>query len=129
VPLPSWPYWLVSGITYLSFVGMIGAVLVGAWDFGLVCSVTCIVGSVARMMLRSVQVKRSLHLPRPPALSPLYRRILVVSSVACAVMILALLLGQYVLAMLVGAPAVICLIALVSVRSRQERRLLEEALQ
>lgn len=36
VPLPSWPYWLVSGITYLAFVGVIAALVTRAWAFGMV---------------------------------------------------------------------------------------------
>lgn len=78
--------------------------------------------------MRVVQIKRSLHLPPQPALSPLHRSILVGSLVGYAVMFLAILFGQYVLALVVGVPAAISLTAVTRGRRRQGRRLLEDAL-
>jgi len=60
-------------------------------------------------------------------LSPLHRRIVVVTWVAFAVGVLALLLEQYVLALVVGVPAAVSLIALAWLTIRRCRRLLEEA--
>jgi len=102
VPLPLWPYWLASGIGYLAFLGMIAALLLRARDVGVLCAVTFILSTLARIVLRSAQIHRSLHLPRRPAPSPPYRRIEVGSLVGYAVMILAILLGQNVLALVVG---------------------------
>ena len=128
VPLPTRPYWLATGIAYLCFVGLIGSLFARAWTVGLVCCIIGFVSMITRMVLRAKQVKRSLDLPRPPALSPLFRRVLMVIQVAFGVMVLALLLGQYWLAAVAGIPAVISLTVLVGVRQRQVRPLLEEAL-
>jgi hypothetical protein len=128
VPLPSWPYWLVSSIAYLAFVGVIAAIFARAWALGVVCAVISFVGQFARIVMRGVHIKRSLHLPPQPALSPLHRSILAGSLVAYAVMFLAILLGQFVLALVVGVPAAISLTAVTRGRRRQGRRLLEDAL-
>lgn len=128
VPFPSWPYWLLSGIAYLAFILMIGALFSGARNLGIVCGIAFFVAQIAAIVLRGIQVKRSLHLPRLPAMSSLRRRTMVLSWLAYAVGTVALLLGQYVVALVVGAPAAVSLIALGMVRQRQGRRVLEDAL-
>jgi hypothetical protein len=126
--LPSWLYWMLSGIGHLAFIGMITALFSGARDFGIVCGIISLVAQIAAIVLRSNQIKRSLHLTRPPAWSPLHRKVLVASRVAYAVMVLAFFLQQYVLALAVGVPALVSMMALARVRLRQGRTVLEEAL-
>jgi hypothetical protein len=128
VPLPSWPYWLVSGITYLAVVGVIAALIASASALGVVCAIIAFVGLNAQILMRAVQIKRSLDLPPQPPLSPLHSNILAGSLVGYAVAFFAILLEQYVLALVVGVPAVISLIVLTRDRRRLGRRVLEDAL-
>ena len=128
VPLPSWPYWLVSGITYLAVVGVIAALVAQASGLGVVCAIIAFVGLNAQILMRAVQIKQLLDLPPQSPLSPLHSTILAGSLVGYAVAFLAILLEQYVLALVVGVPAVISLIAVTRGRRRQGRRVVEEAL-
>jgi hypothetical protein len=128
LPSPSWPFWLLSGIAYLAFILTIGALFSGARNFGIACGVTFFVTQIAAMLLRGIQVKKSLHLPRLPGLPPRRRKLMLVVWLAYAVGTIALLLGQYVVALVVGAPAAVSLIALGRDRQRQGRRMLEDAL-
>jgi hypothetical protein len=84
VPLPSWPYWVLFGIAYTAFAGMIGTMFVGALEIALVCAVVGLVTMVAQVVIRSIQVNRALQLPRPPAPSPRHRRARIVGYAALA---------------------------------------------
>ena len=128
VPLPSWPYWLVSGITYLAVVGVIASLIASASTLGVVCAIIAFVGLNTQILMRAVQIKRSLDLPPQPPLSPLHSNILAGSLVGYAVAFFAILLEQYMLALFVGAPAVISLIVVTRDRRRLGRRVLEDAL-
>jgi hypothetical protein len=118
----------VSGIAYLAVVGVIAALVAQASALGVVCAIIAFVGLNAQILMRAVQIKGSLDLPPQPPLSPLYSSILAGSLVGYAVAFLAILLEQYVLALVVGVPAVISLIAVTRGRRRQGLRVLEEAL-
>lgn len=128
VPLPSWPYWVLFGVAYIAFAGMIGALFVGALEVALVCAVVGFVTLVAQIMIRSIQVKRALQLPRPPAPSPRYRRVRIGGYAALALSLLALNVGYNRL----GAAAVVLsmafLFVLVEVRRRQTARFLLDVL-
>jgi hypothetical protein len=81
VPLPSWPYWLASGIAYLAVVGVIAALVAQASALGVVCAIVAFVGLNAQIVMRAVQIKGSLDLPPQPPLSPLHSSILAGSLV------------------------------------------------
>lgn len=127
VPLPSWRYWLVSEVAYLTFLMAVAALLLGARGFGVVCAVISLGSQLARMVMRAGHIGRSLHLPRPP-LSSLDRKVLAGSVVAYALMFVAIGLGQHLLALLVGAPAAIALHVWARDKRRKNRRVLQDAL-
>jgi hypothetical protein len=87
----------------------------------------CFVGLNAQIVMCAVQIKGSFDLPPQPPLSQLQSSILAGSLMGYVVAFLAILLGQYVLALVVGVPAIISLIAVTRGRRRLGRRLLEDA--
>lgn len=129
VPLPSWPYWLLFGIAYIAFVGMIGALFVGAPGVALVCAVVGLVTMLVQVMIRSTQVNRALQLPRPPAPSPLYRKARIGGCVALALSLLAPLVGYPRLGLVAGLLAAASLYILAEVRRRQSARFLLDVLE
>lgn len=128
VPLPSRPYWLLFGIAYIAFVGMIGALFVGALGVALVCAVVGLVTLVAQVTIRSMQVNRALQLPRPPAPSPLYRKARIGGYAALALSLLALLPGYTMLGFVAVVLSAASVYVLAEVRRRQAARFLLDVL-
>ena len=122
VPLPSWPYWVLFGIAYIAFVGMIGGLFVGALGVALVCAVVGLVTMLAQVVVRSMQVNRALQLPRPPAPSPLYRKARIGGYAVLALSLLAHLLGYTTLGFVAVVLSAVSLCILIEVRRRKAAR-------
>ena len=118
---------MLFSVAYITFAGMIGALFVGALEVALVCAVVGLVTLVAQMMIRSIQVKRALQLPRHPHPRRVPkgpdRRL-----AALALSLLALNVGYNRLGTVAVVLSMAFLFVLVEVRRRQTARFLLDVL-